>query len=334
VGAYLGMIIVGLYIILAIFSFANALLKHLWAWVWNKLFKTIADDDKIEGDPQIIITLVHGTGARGAAWTAPNSLLRSSLSSALNDRAAYYRFLWSGGNSIRARRVSAVLLRERLYELMHSYPRAQHFVIGHSHGGSIILEALDTKIAAQIAGIVCLATPVLMMRKRHFNPVAKAAIGLMPVLLMVQLGTWVTNTIGAEGSNAEGLIGVSFVAAGLVFSCVIGLWSKSLQTDVDLSFLDRDKIVFLRAPGDEASATLNAAHMLSWAVGRVVISPTLAVWHAQQRAKQFIDWVMKWKFWDHKYLAIAFISGIVIGPLAILSIAKHIAIGQHIIDAF
>jgi hypothetical protein len=314
--------IVGLYIILAIFYFAVALLKHLWAWVWSKLFKTIPDDDKIEGDPQIVITLVHGTGARGAAWTARNSPLRSSLSSALNNRAAYVCFAWSGKNSIRARRASAILLRQRLYELMHSYPRAQHFVVGHSHGGSIILEALDAKIGGQIAGIVCLATPVLIMRRRHFNPVAKAGLALVPVVPMIYLGMWVINRIEAEGSAAQSLIGLSFVAAGLVFSWVIALWSKTLQTGVDLSFLNRDKIVFLRAPGDEASATLNAAHLLSRAVGKVVTSPTLAVWHAQQRAKQFIDWVMK--VLDHKYLAGGLISGIVFGTTVIL-----VSPGQH-----
>jgi hypothetical protein len=305
-----------LYIVIALASFAFALLKHLWAWVINKLCKTISDDEKLAGDPQIVITLVHGTGARGAPWTAPNSLLRSSLSSALNNRAAYCRFLWSGTNSIRARRASATLLRQRLSELTHSFPRAQHFVVGHSHGGSIILEALDAKIAGQIAGIVCLATPVLMMRRRHFNPVAKAAIALVPVVPMVYLGMWVINRIGAEGSDAETLIGLSFMAAGLVFSWVIARWANTLHTGVDLSFLNREKIMFLRAPGDEASGTLNAAHILSWAVGKVVTWPTLAVWHAQQRAQQFIDWATK--FLDHKYLAAGLISVIVFGGTVIL----------------
>lgn len=240
----------------------------------------VRQDKEAANDPQIIIVLVHGTWAKSASWTAPQSLLRSSLSSALDNRALFESFSWSGGNSIRARRTSAALLREKLTTLLTRYPGAQTFVIGHSHGGSITLDALDQDIAGKIGGIVCLATPVLTTRRRQCDPLARIALWVIPVVPMVGLGQWFIERFGIK-DDGDSPVWLLFIAAGFLISWLAYRWAKTIDSANDLSYLDRAKIIFLRVPGDEASALLSTAHLLSWAMGKISTGPTRMLWHEQ-----------------------------------------------------
>src|SRR5690348_9928297 len=82
-------------------------------------------------EPRIVITMVHGTFASKAPWIRPNSpfsqLLLAKLAPAVVDP-----FVWSGGNSVRARAKAVDGLRERIVEVRKKYPRAQHAFVAHS----------------------------------------------------------------------------------------------------------------------------------------------------------------------------------------------------------
>lgn len=113
----------------------------------------------------IIITLVHGTFARGTGWTKEGSLLRQTLTEALAGPASKVKFdvfEWSGRNTHNARIKAGYELGNHIRKLRKRYPRAQHYIIAHSHGGNIALLAhkhLPNKLHAN--GIATLGTPFL-----------------------------------------------------------------------------------------------------------------------------------------------------------------------------
>jgi hypothetical protein len=261
-------------------TFDSLVLRHA-----SRRHAKLLEDPDAPDEAEIVIALVHGTWAKAASWTAPNSPFRSSLRSTLEKPVIFDRFPWSGSNSIGARRRASELLKQRLHALFERHPRARIFVVGHSHGGSVALDSLDPALAERLGGIVCLATPVLMARARVLDPLARVALAIVPVIPMVGLAEWIIERTGME--SYEGFIVVSCVAAGLLLSMRASRWSKRLQTQNDLSFLDSDKVLFLRAAGDEASAVLTAAHLMSWAVGKISTGPTRALWNAQQRVESW-----------------------------------------------
>jgi hypothetical protein len=72
--------------------------------------------------PEIVVTLIHGTWARSAAWVLPSSPLSKALVSAWGDRIALMPFLWSGGNTLRARERAASALRQHIDAVVARYP--------------------------------------------------------------------------------------------------------------------------------------------------------------------------------------------------------------------
>lgn len=100
--------------------------------------------------PQTVITLVHGTWARRARWTRPDSRLCSALREGL-PHVLFERFIWSGSNSITSRESAARALAEQLRALVSRFPTANHYVIAHSHGGNIAMYALARTISAPVS---------------------------------------------------------------------------------------------------------------------------------------------------------------------------------------
>src|SRR5438309_11010688 len=111
------------------------------------------------------IFLVHGTFAKDAPWTERNSALCTALLKELDtDNIAPIR--WSGANTTRARRDGVNRLSSELRKSLATNPSHQHIVIGHSHGGTIALQAVSTAEFASRVGVVLLSTPILIPRKR------------------------------------------------------------------------------------------------------------------------------------------------------------------------
>ena len=116
------------------------------------------------GDP-IVVTLVHGTYARGAAWTKEGSALRSQIAETLvgHGRNAHFDvFEWSERNTHKARIKAGYELAAHIRQLRKSHPRCSHFIVAHSHGGNLALFAhkhLPEHLHA--LGIATLGTPFL-----------------------------------------------------------------------------------------------------------------------------------------------------------------------------
>jgi hypothetical protein len=118
---------------------------------------------------QAIITLVHGTWASDAAWTHPDSALRQSLHETAAHKGVQVEFrthTWSGSNSFKAREEAARTLIERLRQDFEQSPSALHFLIGHSHGGNIAIDAVRAHgIGDRVSGIVTMSTPFVSCRR-------------------------------------------------------------------------------------------------------------------------------------------------------------------------
>jgi hypothetical protein len=122
------------------------------------------------GDPQYVITLIHGTWAQDAAWTREGSPLREALTLALGRPMRFERFQWSGANTHPARARAATELRQVLRRLQADYPAAQHYVIAHSHGGNVACYALrGDGPPLRLAGVVCLGTPFVTCVPRRIG---------------------------------------------------------------------------------------------------------------------------------------------------------------------
>src|SRR5215510_13269461 len=131
------------------------------------------------------IILVHGTWGRGFFpkrrqvsllspnkrwWFEEGSQFRTALDAALKSASLDWpirAFLWSGSNSVHARDRAARDLSKQLREDLKD-PNATAVIIAHSHGGNVVLRALQhlDSMAGRIR-VVTLATPFLRVFARR-----------------------------------------------------------------------------------------------------------------------------------------------------------------------
>jgi hypothetical protein len=117
------------------------------------------------------ITMVHGTFAKGAPWTQDDSRLSAALKAQLSGTVEIERCEWSGWNTAGARAAAASKLADHLRAQGDKHANERRFVVAHSHGGNVALYALrDAKVAALVDGVVCMATPFLVARRRDLGP--------------------------------------------------------------------------------------------------------------------------------------------------------------------
>ena len=153
------------------------------------------------GRPRVI-TLVHGTWARDAAWTKADSTLCRGLLRTVPP-PTLRRFQWSGHNSHRARLRAARDLTGQLRETIAEFPDAEHHLIAHSHGGNVVLYALrDPVLSDRIASVVTLATPFIHARARPPEP----------AFLVLR---WLICSLGLLPGTILGILAVLFAAAAL-----------------------------------------------------------------------------------------------------------------------
>lgn len=114
-----------------------------------------------------VITLVHGTFARDdATWTLKDSPFRRAIAEAC-DAPVIKLFKWSGKNTFRARHDGVAQLEAHVAKVEKDYQKAPHFLIAHSHGGSIVaywIKRAETN-HERIAGAAFLSTPFVAVRQ-------------------------------------------------------------------------------------------------------------------------------------------------------------------------
>jgi hypothetical protein len=99
-----------------------------------------------------VITLIHGTFAKSAAWCRPDSPLCNSISSAFGDDVIFAPFVWSGRNAFRDRKQGADSLLQHFRDLRTKYPDSKHLAIAHSHGGNILVNTLQRSPESVVNG--------------------------------------------------------------------------------------------------------------------------------------------------------------------------------------
>ena len=156
----------------------------------------------------VFITLVHGTWPRGGwrdvfltpfygrwpggfvpknLWFADGSEFRNRLTAALSKcglSAQISPFLWSGANSVRERDRAAHQLVEHIRAKQSDYPGSTQVVIAHSHGGNVVLRAVDQLgVTGDEIFIATIATPFVEILRTKLSPAETRRIDFMVSVL-------------------------------------------------------------------------------------------------------------------------------------------------------
>jgi hypothetical protein len=213
----------------------------------------------------------------------PDSVLCRHLKASLPELREIHSFQWSGSNLQYKRALAATELLRRHEDLRRRHRHAQHFIVAHSHGGNVALEAAlqDKTFRTSLRGIICLSTPFLQFSERteidKETLLTLALFGVYFVVLvyLLPLTSWWTRTL------------LVFLPIGValwmpkVLDVILGdeLDSTSLRALDwgDASPLHRRvwgerptdlNLLIIRSPGDEASSALGTLQMLGWAATR------------------------------------------------------------------
>lgn len=230
------------------------------------------------GQP-IKVTLVHGTFASKATWIREGSPMNDALDAA---GIVHQEFVWSGGNSHRARIKAAEELSDRLrYEREHE-PGARQAVVAHSHGGNIAVHAVWRlmKVRDGSIPVVALATPFLFAsRKKVFGPVLSTALLMALAILGAGIALALFPVLEGPGEQERWWLTV------LVFALLIALvaqlvglgywlawhgrpWNPDAQDrlldSVQAPHIECTGLLVVRAADDEASTGLALSQLAGW----------------------------------------------------------------------
>ncbi len=217
-------------------------------------------------EPRIVITMVHGTFASKAPWIQRHSpfsqLLLARLSPAVVDP-----FVWSGGNSVRARAEAVDNLRDHIGKVREKYPHSQHALIAHSHGGNVVLSALaDFHLAKNTLGVATLGTPFLhaSLREREplFGPMDGFVAALFAGVAVFAVGAALGHGRGWWMPGLLAVVGVTLVL--LAASWVASLMRKHAERIRDVmptTRLEPAQLAIVRTSADEAAAALSGARV-------------------------------------------------------------------------
>jgi hypothetical protein len=260
-----------------------------------------------------VITLVHGTWGQQSDWVREHSPLRVTFETALKDLVFFRTFFWSGSNSFAARGTAAEDLKSFLREGLELFPTATHSVISHSHGGNIVLKALeDDLIRSKISGVVCLSTPFLTVAARNFgSPIGFTSkwfhLGLAVIAAIfidwriAPLRRFSDYALSTGNSHllATGFL-LMFIAetwiAWLVIVIPAELWrgrAEEFRTTQTIRPVSDLRLLVIRPPADEASGALTTTQFLAWLA--------TGLWQAIALLQTLLRSALrKWKTWSKR----------------------------------
>ncbi len=258
----------------------------------------------------IVVTLVHGTFAKDAAWVKDGSVLRAEIAGALAGHGrdvVFDVFTWSGRNSHKARIKAGYELADHIRDLRkNGIPGTRHFIVAHSHGGNVALLAhkhLDDDQHAR--GIATLGTPFLHAQLRGelkgtsphrfdlaFTRESEGASGFfMTVLFFVLLGTLTPALTGRTEYPLGWAFAISNVVAILArrpyqryvsryaawaWNILNGKRTAARLTDaVSFPPLERTHVLSFVYPRDEAGLVLRVLGLTTkgptWLMDKIVV---------------------------------------------------------------
>jgi hypothetical protein len=234
--------------------------------------------------PRIVVTLIHGTFARGAAWTkSERSPLREAIVKRLGERAHFVAWEWSGKNSFNARLVAGTELDRYFRNSRERDPGARHYVVAHSHGGTVVAYALrgNPDLAKALDGVVFLSTPFVQARYRPDGMILQRLFYAGLFALGGTVAGWFQDAaLRSIGVTLQETVYVALLCSGIA-ACVSLHRSRSrtqvarsvveLLEKVNLFDISPQRAVLLRATGDEASALLATSHFVTWLLKSVLV---------------------------------------------------------------
>ncbi|MGY4343298.1 hypothetical protein [Bradyrhizobium sp. LM2.9] len=222
--------------------------------------------------PQMVVTLVHGTFAKGAPWTQLFSDFTCELKGGLHLSTLFTRVDWSGGNDIYARLAGSHILSKHIKELKEQYPEAFQYVIAHSHGGNVALYATRD---VEIDGIACLATPFFHARERDGSLLTDKSFqrGLIGVFCFISFLSGLSAGVSIYWWIAI-LFGTSLVCSLIAavlsaLSSFVASRSREMAAVITADVPAGMRLCSIRITGDEASSSLAAGQILAWASVRL-----------------------------------------------------------------
>lgn len=230
--------------------------------------------ESLPADGPIVIT-VHGTNDAdvsddGMRWWQRGSRFSTRLVEKLGELgfagAHILPVHWSGANSDHDRLIAA----EELSRVLTSLERSgrPHAVIGHSHGGNVVMEALASRRRSQpLSSVITFGTPFFV---RHLKPIARL-IALFQVVLglvVAPIMAWFLASSFISGTNK--IIEAIILFGGLI---IFSLWSlrrgilelsrRNWTRRHSARAIPAKNWLVVHSPRDEAMRLLEAAAAIS-----------------------------------------------------------------------
>ena len=262
-----------------------------------------------------VITLLHGTFARDdATWTLKDSPFRCAIAAADGFGTPVFKlFKWSGKNTFRARHDEVARLEAHVVKVEQDHQKAPHFLIAHSHGGSIVaywIKHAKTNNHKRIAGAAFLSTPFVAVRpindeQSMANPVAGWIVAWLGLLLgggaamafACWLGHW---SFGGMDEERTTVVLTSWAAlvgalAGLFWYVRNRKMIKAYASKGGTDLLDEianahstcdlpgHNYLFLKGTGDEVLSALGTAQFVGLITKHIRAATT-------RLAKRWVEW--------------------------------------------
>lgn len=261
--------------------------------------------------PSKVVHFVHGTWQFGLLahrlrflrkrplWFESGSSIRDDIESRVPLGTRFETFEWSGDNSFVARDDAATQFVAHLRHAIDAFPRANHLIVAHSHGGTVAVEALrkDPKLTQSgVTGMMSIATPFVSLHRQSGSNWEGAFMlviaRFVPYLIfLIALTAWAAQDHSPELTYTAtfmrlmtmgGFLLIVLHTSGLLpWFPMPGRKLANQLMNQPLPPLDPGFHLFaLRAPRDEASlaiATAQVVGALSDFVWRVLIHAPVAL---------------------------------------------------------
>ncbi len=216
-----------------------------------------------------MVTLVHGTWAKGAPWTQESSPLSKKLE---ENGYKVERIDWGPWNRFSARRDGAIKLRCHV----KSFCDYDHFVIAHSHGGNVAIRAIAGDDSL-LKGLICLNSPFFNILERDPKMIKNILSNLTIAASLIPVGFWLTRGWSWLLPIIYLAIGIAAGVAHLAFDKIYAfIQNKGKQFHYKL--LHKTPMYCLSTADDEAFGVLaflsSLQNVLFLTVSRVVIYNT------------------------------------------------------------
>jgi pimeloyl-ACP methyl ester carboxylesterase len=204
-------------------------------------------------DKTITFTLVHGTWARNAEWTKPESPLFKALRRNFPN-VEIKTLPWSSWNRFSARDNARSDLKKRIRNAQNT----QHFIIAHSHGGNIARDAVRDQ-EELVGGLICLNTPFFTTLTRETAFIFEMVIAYAGITFTWAVAAALTN-YGLHWLAALGLAVLAFALLKIPIEKT-EVWAVNrgtyLRNKLEPPALRKTRFLCLTSPEDEAYGWLS-----------------------------------------------------------------------------